>query len=236
MKTKLIVCILILSIGLAACAPPKGWEALSSGGNPGGPESEPLVSGSAQGSDDGSAIDNSGTVFPAGPVGSDPGESAGSESGFGDNTTGLPEEKVPVNWIAYADPNFGFSLRYPDIYTTLTEPQNFADVAPDLIGRFRLLEPSLAKSDFAELEPPKFSIEIYANDAGLSLNDWLDANLPSGDKETVQIDGINCTKLTQQILLAPNQFIVCEYSGNIYKFTPLGLYSEDILASFKFSQ
>ena len=234
MKTKFIVFVLILSIGLAACAPPGGWEALSSGGNPNDPAGEPLVSGPAQEGDDGSAIDNSGTVYPAGPVSSDPGESSGNESG--DDTAGLSEEEVPVNWITYIDPNFGFSLQYPDTYTTLAEPQNFAEIAPALIGRLRLLEPSLAKSDFAELEPPKFSIEIYANDPGLSLNDWMDANMPSGDKETAQIDNINCTKLTQQILLAPNQFIVCEYSGNIFKFTPLGLYSEEILASFKFSQ
>ncbi|MEW5830369.1 MAG: hypothetical protein AB1846_15885 [Chloroflexota bacterium] len=236
MKTKFIVFVLILSIGLAACAPPGGWEALSSGDNPNGPGSEPLLSGPAQEGDDGSAIDNSGTVYPPGPANSDPGESAGSESGSGDDTAGLPEEEVPVNWIAYTDPNFGFSLQYPDIYTILSEPQNFSDIAPSMIGRWRLLDSSLANSDVADLEPPKFSIEIYANDEGFSLNEWMDANLPGGDKESVEIDGANCTKLTRQALLAPNQFIVCEYGGNMYKFTPLGLYSEEILASFNFGQ
>jgi len=236
MKIKLIVCVLILSIGLAACAPPKGWEALNSGGNPDGPESEPLVSGPAQESDDSGAIDNSGNIYPPGPASSDPGESAGSESSSSDDAADLPKEAVPVNWTAYTDPNFGFSLQYPDTYTILEEPPNFTEISPTMIGRLRMLEPSLANSDFAELEPPKFSIEIYANDEGLSLNAWVDANLPGGDKENFEIDGANCTKLTRQALLAPNQFIVCEYSGNMYKFTPLGLYSEEILASFKFSR
>lgn len=141
-----------------------------------------------------------------------------------------------MQWITYTDPKFGFSLEYPDIYTVLAEPQNLAEISPTLIGRFRLLESSLANSDVAELEPPVFSIEIYSNSERLSIESWIDENLPRGDKENTEIDGVACSKLTLQILLAPNQFTVCENNGNIYKFTPLGLNSEDILASFRFER
>jgi hypothetical protein len=240
MNAKMIIFVMALSLILSACAPPKGWEALSSGGGGDdgtGPAADPLASGSAQEGGPNAAIDNSGTVYPSGPASSESGFSAGSESGSGDDPLGdSPEDGVPMNWITYTDPKFGFSLNYPDLYTVLAEPQNLAEISPALVGRFRLLDSSLANSDVAELEPPKFSIEIYSNNGRLPLGSWMDANLPRGDKESIEINGTPCLKTTLQILLAPNQFIVCENNGNIYKFTPLGLHSEEILASFEFGQ
>ena len=139
-----------------------------------------------------------------------------------------------MEWLNYTDPVLGFSLTYPNLYTVLKEPASYAEIAPNLLGRFRLLEPSLAESAFAELEPPKFSLEVYSNAEKLSLTAWLDKNSRNGDSDSIQIDGIKCSKVTQKTLMAPNQFIYCIQGDKIYQFIPLGLYAEQILASFKF--
>jgi hypothetical protein len=176
-----------------------------------------------------SAIDSSGNIVPSEPGSSDPGAAAGSQP----NPEG---SDVAMNWIDYVDANFGFSLTYPDIYTPLKEPQNLGEIVPNLVGRFRLLEPVIASSAFADREPPKFSIEIYSNAAALSLESWINANTDGGDVESVQVDGVACSQLTLRILLAPNQFIFCAKGDKIFKFTPLGPQSQEILASFKFSR
>lgn len=152
-------------------------------------------------------------------------------SAEGDPTS---EGRAAMRWMTYKDPVFGFSLRYPETYTILKEPGTFADVAPTLLGRLRLLEPALARSAFAEMEPPKFSIEIHAKAAALSARGWIDANLAGGDEENVAVGGVACVRVTLPSLMAPNRWIVCEHGGVIYTFTPLGPGSQEILDSFTF--
>lgn len=139
-----------------------------------------------------------------------------------------------MQWTTYTDATFGFSFSYPDIYTILAERENLATIAPELIGRCRLLEPVLANSEFAELEPPKFSVEIYANPAGQSVQGWIQKHAPGGDLERFSVDNKNCAQVTLHTLLAPNQFVFCDHGGKIYKFTPMGAKSQEILHSFKF--
>ncbi len=190
-----------------------------------------------QASSDGATIDNSGTEYPGVPGNSTPGSAEGAAIA---GETNIPDaaSEIPANikWIEYKDPDLGFSLKYPDIYTILKEPLTFKDSVPNLIGRFRLLEPSLANSDFAEMEPPKFSIEIFSNSQAQPLSDWIKTNYSSGESINTEVDGLSCTKVTLKIQLAPNQFIVCNRNNMLYKFTPSGLLSKEILDSFKFGE
>lgn len=227
MKTKILACTIILSVLLSACAQ-QNPQALNNGGNNGLGIDSPGTS-VAQDNNSNGGIDNSGNVSPAGPEGSTPGSEAGSRPGGNSSGSG-----TAMQWINYKDPTFGYSLTYPDIYTTLKEPQTFNNIAPDLIGRFRLLEPSLAKSDFAEMEPPKFSIEIYSNTKGLALKDWVNSSYSGEEMENVKVSGIDCIKISLKIQLAPNQFILCNHDNKIYKFTLAGNQSKEILDSFKF--
>lgn len=178
-------------------------------------------------------IDNNGDVASGGSAGgNEPGSAAGS------NPTGDPaagSATSPIQWSDYQDTTLGFSLSIPSLYIPLKEPTSLADVNTNLLGRLRLLEPDLANSDFAEMEPPKFSVEVYSNVQALSLEDWLSTNTSDGDLESVQVDGVDCQKITLKIQLAPNQFIFCDHDNRVYKLIPLGPESEKILASFKFT-
>jgi hypothetical protein len=247
--------LLVLSFSLAflvsGCAQ-QNPQALLGGNDSGGVEggsSDTVGSGAAMDSsgtvvpgDDGSivgGIDSSGAVSAAGTQSSEPG--TGDGSGYdgslpGSGETGGSEtgSGSPVQWIEYTDPNLGYSLSYPTIYTILPETQALSDLSPIMVGRLRMLEPEIAKSEFADMEPPKFSIEIFSNEQALPLDGWLTTTGLDGDLEKFQVDGVECQKLTLKIQLAPNQFIICMHDDKIFKFTPMGLYSDEILKSFKF--
>jgi hypothetical protein len=185
------------------------------------------------------SVDSSGNTVSGAPGSSDPGSTTGgqAEPNPGSAPDGPPMPDAPLTWISYTDPAFGFSLTYPDLYTILKEKQPFSAIAPTLLGRFRLLETEIANSEFAEMDPPKFSLEIYANPGGLTLDKWIAANAPgSGDLQSVQVDGMACSQLTLRIEIAPNQFIFCSKGDKVFKFTPLGPHALEILASFKFNQ
>ena len=194
MNKKILVCTLVLGVLLSACAQ-QNPQALNSGGGDNGIGLNPQGTNVAPGNnpnDSNGSIDNSGNVSPAGSANSTPGSEPGSKPPSG-NTTGSGST---MHWIEYKDATFGYSLTYPNIYTPLKEPQDLTSIAKDLIGRFRLLEPSLAESAFADMEPPKFSIEIYSNTQGLSLSSWVNTSFPGGDMENVQVSGADCTKVT----------------------------------------
>lgn len=178
-------------------------------------------------------IDNNGDVTGGSSAGgSEPGSAEGANPA-GDPAVG--NDAGPIQWSDYLDTTLGFSLSIPSLYIPLKEPSSLADVNPALLGRLRLLEPDLANSAFAEMEPPKFSVEVYSNVQALSLADWLSTNSSDGDLESVQVDGVDCQKITLKIQLAPNQFILCDHDNKLFKLTPLGPESDKILASFKFT-
>jgi hypothetical protein len=179
----------------------------------------------------GGLVNSEETILPGSAASSGP----GSSSGYNPDTDMTPP---PPGWLSYTDAAFGFSISYPDVYVNLPEAADqYAQIHPGLVHRVRFLDETLAKGETADLEPPKFSIEIYANSSQALLDQWLETNeIPAGAYEEVGIDGITCTRITMPILLAPNQFIYCAFGKNIYKFTPLGSHSQEMLNSFKFGQ
>jgi len=115
------------------------------------------------------------------------------------------------------------------------KPELLQTIYPSLVQRVRFLDAELARGDTADVEPPQFSIEVFDNPSPLPLGQWLDVNNASkGSREEIEIDSVSCTQVTLPILMAPNQFIYCAFKDHVYKFTPLGLFSQDMLKSFKF--
>lgn len=174
-------------------------------------------------------VNSSGTEIPLSGGSNAPG-SAGSYDPEAEMTPPLP------NWRMYVDAAYGFSISYPDSYVILEEkPELFKTIYPSLVQRVRFLDKDLAHGDTADLEPPQFSIEVYENPSPIPLTEWLGSNdVPTGTREDVTVDTVSCTQITKLILMAPNQFIYCAFKNNIYKFTPLGPFSQDMLKSFKF--
>jgi hypothetical protein len=176
-------------------------------------------------------VSSSGTVIPSSPGSNQPG-SVGAYNPEAEMT--LPPSP---NRLIYVNPTYGFSISYPDSYEVLKEPELLTTIYPSLVLRVRFLDIELAHGETADLEPPKFSIEVYENPSPLPLTKWLDSNdVPRGTHEDIKVDTVSCTQITMPILMAPNQFVYCAFKNNIYKFTPLGPFSQDMLKSFKFGR
>lgn len=154
-------------------------------------------------------------------------------SGGGESLPGQPV----ANWKAYTDGKYGFSLSYPDIYTILPEVELLDTISPDLIDRLRFMDSQMAQSDTAQLELPKFSVEIYRNPSSQSIPEWLGKNMPvNGSLDDAMLGGISCKKLTTYALMAPNEFHFCVYQNNVYKIVAVGEYSGKMLESFTFGK
>jgi hypothetical protein len=188
-------------------------------------------------SQDNGVINSEGTIVaPMPDSGGDPGQEPGSlpEGESGEPPVGADN----VNWLTYADSEFRFSIKYPDIFVILDEPKQPEGNVPELIHRVRFQDKSLLGVDTAALEPPQFSIEVFSNSAGLSLQEWLQQRemIPTNSQvEDFLIAGQPGLIVTRMELIAPGQFVFIEDKGLVFRLTPLGSYSEEMLRSFQFT-
>jgi hypothetical protein len=184
-----------------------------------------------------SIISSSGTMMPNSPADDSPGSVEGVIRPHGNPTLPINDTQAPENWLTYVDGQFGFSISYPDTYVILPESAQLPQGgAPGLVHRVRFLDGHLAKSETANLQPPDFKIELFENPAGTPLRAWVDANAPGGSIKEVKLKDVSCLEVTMTTLMAPNEFIFCAWNTHIYRLTPLGAYSEQMLGSFKFGQ
>ncbi len=180
-----------------------------------------------------SMIDANGTVYPSVPGENSVGSAESSQPGSGQPGGTVV---IPSDWTTYTDPHFGFSLSYPTNLTILGEPQTLSAISPDLALRLRFMDAVLAQGPSASQEIPDFSLEIFTNQSITPLSSWISGNMPSGSQSGITVDGVQCTQVTTMTLQAPNQWVFCSRGNYIYKFTLVGQYSQQMLASFKFGQ
>jgi hypothetical protein len=78
---------------------------------------------------------------------------------------------------------------------------------------------------------------VFGADAQPSLRAWLEASglVPRGsDVSTFSVNGgQEGVRVKLRQMLAPNEFIYVAGSRRIYRLTPLGSHSEQMLASFR---
>jgi hypothetical protein len=186
---------------------------------------------------DNGVINSEGTIVASEPgSGGAPGQEPGAlpEGENGEPPVGVDN----VNWLTYSDSEFRFSIKYPDIFAILDEPQQPEGNVPGLIHRVRFQDKSLLGADTADLEPPQFSIEVFTNSAGLVLQEWIQQNgmIPANSQvEDFPIAGQPGLMVTRMELIAPGQFVFIGNNGLVFRLTPLGLYSEEMLKSFQFT-
>jgi hypothetical protein len=87
----------------------------------------------------------------------------------------------------------------------------------------------------ADREPPQFRIEVFDNPHGITLAQWLDDQHVTGTRTEVPIGTATGTLVSNNTLMAPNQFYYLAHGSAIYRLVPLGAYGLDMLASFKLS-
>jgi hypothetical protein len=142
------------------------------------------------------------------------------------------EDQQVVTWLTYQDQAFSFSINYPNIYLILPETANSEDDVPAKVHQVRFQDMQLATGDTADFELPNFMIEVFELD-DQSLEAFIAQNEPDGFVEAYQVNNLNGFRVYYNQLIAPGEFYFFSANGYVYKLTPLGLYSQEMLHSFQ---
>ena len=171
-----------------------------------------------------------------------------------DDSSGQAQEpkttEAPSEWHPHTDETYGFSIKYPDTYVILPETSALPAATPQVIHRVRFQDKQKASGSFADREPAQFSIHVFELDQPVELYDWLESQglLPDQQSragrgsagvepvEPVQLEGVGAGwRVLLPILLAPREFDYFATERYVYRLTPLGLHSQDMLSTFRLS-
>lgn len=150
------------------------------------------------------------------------------------------EEETPVTWQSYRNEEFQFKLQYPSVYT-LVDPLDTADWDPAPLAQVLFQDQNLAQGETAAFEVPQFAVRVFDNSSQTPLRDWLErnnlVNREGGQEiEPFTVGGVEGLRVCEMTLIAPNCFIYVSHAMYVYQLTPLGEYSDPMIASFKFTQ
>ena len=145
--------------------------------------------------------------------------------------------QAPAGWLAYTDKTYSFKIKYPKTFVILREPARLPNATPHVRHRVRFQDKQLATGQTAALEPPQFSIEVLDKELSLSLRDWVAAFVHIGAEDSVEpfhLDGAgDGLRVRSAMQLAPNEFYYFARGKYVFKLTPLGQHSEEMLNSFR---
>jgi hypothetical protein len=145
-----------------------------------------------------------------------------------------PSGAVPAGWQTYADARHGFAVAYPAEFGIV--PESAAPPGGALL-RVRFLDRQLLGSQFADLEPPRFTVEVFPVGQSKTLSDWAKAagRLPrDAATTTISLAGaLEGLRIQQRQQLAPNEFFYFRTRQHVYALTPLGAHSAQMLDSFR---
>jgi hypothetical protein len=146
-------------------------------------------------------------------------------------STGL--EPQPQAWILFSDESLDFSLTYPDTFSAIDDHNGQTAGRAATLRSIRFQDSSPADGDPALLAPPQFRVDVFDNQVKLSLEQWLDINAKDNARVPMTIDNLPGYQITLPIEVAPNQFYYVSSRSYKYKLTPLGMYGQQMLHSFK---
>ena len=141
----------------------------------------------------------------------------------------------------------GFSIEYPNTYVILTGPNEPPASTPQVTYPVRFQDSQKASGPFASREPAQFTIHLYELDEHVVLLDWLRETglAPAGDAtsqgpnagvEQVRSEGTGeGWRVVLPILVAPRESYYYATERYVYRLTPLGPYSQEMLDSFRLS-
>ncbi len=137
-------------------------------------------------------------------------------------------------WLSYRNPRWRFSIAYPDSFVLLPERERPEPAIPSLACRVSFEDRQLAAAETANLELPQATVDVFQNESQLPLEKWLDIHGPAGFRAPIVAGNLQGTRISLNILLAPNEFVYFGSSTFIYRLTLLGPFAPQIIQSFKF--
>jgi hypothetical protein len=143
-----------------------------------------------------------------------------------------------TTWRVYRNVQYSVELHYPPDYAAV-KPRD--QLQPPPLLRVWFKEASLVNSPIADREPPQFAIDVYDNGSQQTLDAWLAGsgvtrNFARATRQAVEVGGVQGLRLTDQTLLAPNTFYYVARGPFVYRFTPLGGLSSQMLATVRFTR
>lgn len=174
-------------------------------------------------------------VTQPGTISGAPGQGGGAAPaaampGSTDASAATPQPTI--EWLVYTDPQYGFSLTYPDAYALLPPSAENQIGLPGMLYRVAFLDKVLINAATHDLEPPQFSVEVFERPANTTLEEWLDASGLPGNRTPVQIGKYSGYLLALNTMQAPNQFFYLMSDSYIFRLVPMGSYSDQMLQSF----
>ena len=161
------------------------------------------------------------------------GEDSGQIDSFAPSELIADEGEIePEDWLTYQDQIYLFSIDYPDTYTILPENIQLEETDPLMVHRVRFQDIALATGDTASFEIPKFTIEIFEL-GDLTLDAFLDNYAAGAERQVYSQGDLTGLRVYFNRLSAPNEYFYFSSHGYVYKLTPLGKYSEEMLLSFR---
>ena len=142
---------------------------------------------------------------------------------------------APTAWLTYTNQTYHFSIAYPNTYVLLDQASAQDQAQVKRVFQVRFQDQRIAASPIAHMEPPQFQIEVFDNTATLALGRWVEDHRMNGERADVKIGGQPGLRVTLMTMMAPNQFYYVAQGPYVYRLTPLGPFSEQMLASFSFS-
>jgi len=148
-------------------------------------------------------------------------------------TPASPSGTVPAGWQTYSNASYGFALGYPDAFGIVPES---GPPPSGAVLRVRFLEREMLAGQFADLEPPRFTVEVFALGSAGSLADWARASGRLAGDATITAMSLagarEGMRVQQRLQLAPNDFYYFRTDQRVYALTPLGAHSAEMLDSF----
>lgn len=180
------------------------------------------------------------TEVPSSEPGQVPGKAASVESVEGPEAVPLEEKSIdPTTWPIYKDEALGFSIAHPPDYVIKpVDEAALAQLRPAPLAAVYFYSRQTAESDVAEIAPPEFSVRVYENASGRSLESWLAATGLASHKagwvvEAYQGKHVSGVRASSPNYMAPGWSVYVASGKYIFQLTPLGLEAEAMLETFE---
>ena len=249
MKARALLSMLLLSALLITACSPEELAALDEAENKpqvelqsgGGGQAATLLGqegspGNSQDGDGGDVVSSGGEQSAASQGSGQAGLMPSTSGSSGSSAPGEAEQAKPINWLTYSDEPFKFSIQYPDSYVILPEVDLMSEnVSPGLVQQVRFQTRQLAEADTAALELPQFTVEVFKFSGQTPLDGFIKSLLPFSNMtiEPYTYGNLTGLRASTNRSLAPNQFYFFAGNDVVYKLTPLGEYSTEMLQSFQ---